>query len=66
MTEQLNVQPGEKVLEIGAGSGYQTAILAELGAQVFTIEIVAPLAIQAKETLAALSYDTVVVRSGDG
>lgn len=66
MTEQLHVQPGEKVLEIGSGSGYQAAILAELGAQVFSIEIIEPLAVQAKEKLAALGYNTVVVRSGDG
>ncbi len=66
MSEALNVLPGEKVLEIGTGSGYQAAILAELGAQVFTVGIVEPLAVRAKEILARLGYDTVVVRSGDG
>ncbi len=66
MTEVLSVKPGEKVLEIGTGSGYQAAILAEMGANVFTIEIVEPLASQAKEILAELGYDTVVVRAGDG
>lgn len=66
MSEVLNVKRGEKVLEIGTGSGYQAAILSELGAQVFTLEIVEPLAVQAKEILATLGYDAVVVRSGDG
>lgn len=60
MSEVLNVKRGEKVLEIGAGSGYQAAILSELGAQVFTLEIVKPLAVQAKEILATLGHDTVV------
>lgn len=66
MSEVLKVHPSEKVLEIGTGSGYQAAILAELGAQVFTVEIVEPLAVQAEEILARLGYDRVVVRSGDG
>ncbi len=66
MTEALKVQPGEKVLEIGTGSGYQAAILAELGAQVFSIEIVEPLAKQASEILAKLGYAKVTVRAGDG
>ncbi len=51
MSEALNVQPGEKVLEIGTGSGYQAAILAELGAQVLTVGIVEALAVRAKEIL---------------
>ena len=51
MSETLNVQPREKILEIGTGSGYQAAVLAELGAQMCTIEIIEPLAAQAKETL---------------
>ena len=66
MSEALNVQPGEKILEIGTGSGYQAAILVELGAQVFTIEIVDPLAVRAKKILGGLGYDMVDVRSGDG
>jgi protein-L-isoaspartate(D-aspartate) O-methyltransferase len=66
MTEALMLQPGEKVLEIGTGSGYQAAILAELGVQVFTIEIVKPLAQYARENLSKLGYDQVWVRAGDG
>jgi protein-L-isoaspartate(D-aspartate) O-methyltransferase len=66
MTEALKLQPGEKVLEIGTGSGYQAAILAELGVQVFTIEIVKPLAQYARDNLSKVGYDHVLVRAGDG
>jgi protein-L-isoaspartate(D-aspartate) O-methyltransferase len=66
MTQALNLKPDEKVLEIGTGSGYQAAILAELVAKVFTIEIVEPLAERAKATLAKLGYSNVIVRTGDG
>jgi protein-L-isoaspartate(D-aspartate) O-methyltransferase len=66
MTDLLDVQPGQKVLEVGTGSGYQAAILAGLVAQVFSIEIVEPLAIRAGEQLAALGYINVIVRAGDG
>ncbi len=66
MTAALKLQPGEKVLEIGTGSGYQAAILAELGVQVFTIEIVKPLAQYARDNLSKLGYDNVLVRAGDG
>jgi protein-L-isoaspartate(D-aspartate) O-methyltransferase len=66
MTQALTLKPDEKVLEIGTGSGYQAAILAELVAKVFTIEIVKPLAARAKETLAELGYHNVNVRTGDG
>lgn len=66
MTEQLQVQPKSRVLEIGTGSGYQAAVLAELGAEVYTIEIVPELAESAKKTLAALGYRNVHVRAGDG
>jgi protein-L-isoaspartate(D-aspartate) O-methyltransferase len=66
MTQALKLKPDEKVLEIGTGSGYQTAILAELVSKVFTIEIVEPLAARAKKTLAELGYDNVIVRAGDG
>lgn len=66
MTDALNLQPGEKVLEIGTGSGYQAAILAELGVHVFTIEIVKPLAQYARDNLSKLGYDQVMVRAGDG
>jgi protein-L-isoaspartate(D-aspartate) O-methyltransferase len=66
MTEALRLQGGEKVLEVGTGSGYQAAVLAEIAARVFTIEIVAPLAEQARQRLAELGYANVSVRSGDG
>ena len=66
MTEALGLEGGEKVLEIGTGSGYQAAVLAEIAARVFTIEIVAPLAEQARQRLADLGYTNVSVRSGDG
>jgi protein-L-isoaspartate(D-aspartate) O-methyltransferase len=65
MTELAAVKPGDTVLEVGTGSGYQAAVLAEMGVKVYSIEIVAPLAEQASETLAALGYD-VTVRHGDG
>jgi protein-L-isoaspartate(D-aspartate) O-methyltransferase len=66
MTEQLNPQPGDRVLEIGTGSGYQAAILAELVDQVYTIEIVPELAARATHDLAQLGYENVQVRLGDG
>ena len=66
MTEALALEGDEKVLEIGTGSGYQAAVLAELVPEVFTIEIVAPIAERARETLVELGYDNVHVRAGDG
>jgi protein-L-isoaspartate(D-aspartate) O-methyltransferase len=66
MTEALALRGGEKVLEIGTGSGYQAAVLAEVVANVYTIEIVAPLAAEAKERLARLGCKNVEVRAGDG
>jgi len=66
MTELLDLQPGERVLEIGTGSGYQAAVLAELAGEVFSIEIVPELADRARETLAACGYGDVVVVTGDG
>ena len=66
MTEQLKLRPQDKVLEIGTGSGYQTAILAELVADVYTIEIVESLAESARQTLEGLGYKNIHVRSGDG
>ena len=56
MTQALDVEPGHRVLEIGTGSGYQAAVLGELAREVYTIEIVAPLAERARETLTALGY----------
>ena len=66
MTDLLDVKPGDKVLEIGTGSGYQAAVLAELGARVFTIEIVEPLGREAAQRLKALGYASVTTRIGDG
>lgn len=66
MTEALKLQPTDKVLEIGTGSGYQAAVLAEIASEVFTIEIVEPLAKRAGETLSQLGYTNVHVRAGDG
>jgi len=66
MTQLLAPAPDQKVLEIGTGSGYQAAILSELVAEVFTIEILEPLATRASETLADLKIDNVHVRTGDG
>lgn len=66
MTEAIDPKPGERILEVGTGSGYQAAVLAAMGAQVFSIEIVQPLGEQARETLKRLGYDKVQVRIGDG
>jgi protein-L-isoaspartate(D-aspartate) O-methyltransferase len=65
MTEAARVRPGEKVLEIGTGSGYQAAVLAAMGAQVWSIEIIPTLAARADSTLSELGYE-VSVLSGDG
>jgi protein-L-isoaspartate(D-aspartate) O-methyltransferase len=66
MTEQLRPQPTDRVLEIGTGLGYQTAILAELVKDVYTIEIVEPLAKEASAKLARLGYSNAHVKIGDG
>jgi protein-L-isoaspartate(D-aspartate) O-methyltransferase len=66
MTEALGLEPGARVLEVGTGSGYQAAVLAELGARVFSIEYVPALAERAAADLARLGYDSVTVRAGDG
>jgi len=66
MTDLLDLKAGDKVLEIGTGCGYQAAVLAELAREVYTIEIVVPLAQEAAARLAALGYRNVSARSGDG
>jgi protein-L-isoaspartate(D-aspartate) O-methyltransferase len=66
MTELLDVRPGERVLEIGTGSGYQSAVLAELAKDVYTIEIVPELARSAALRLKDLHYQNITVREGDG
>jgi protein-L-isoaspartate(D-aspartate) O-methyltransferase len=66
MTDLLRVKPGDRVLEIGTGSGYQAAVLAQLEAQVSTIEIIPELARTAGERLKRLGYAKVEVKTGDG
>ncbi len=66
MTQALDLTGNEKVLEIGTGSGYQTAILAELAERVFTIERIPAIAAAARERLTALGYTNVVFRCADG
>jgi len=66
MTELLQPRPEHRVLEIGTGSGYQAAVLAPLVAEVFTIEIIAPLGNAARERLRQLGYANIQVRVGDG
>ena len=66
MTDLLRLAPRGRVLEIGTGSGYQAAVLAELGHQIYTIEIVPDLAEQAVKRLSDLGYDAVHLRDGDG
>ena len=66
MSEALELDRSHRVLEIGTGSGYQAAILAELAKDVFTIEIVEPLAARARDTLAKLGHKNVHVRAGNG
>ena len=66
MTEHVKPRVTDRVLEIGTGSGYQAAVLAKLVREVFTIEIVTPLADRAAKTLRRLGYDNVHVRAGDG
>jgi protein-L-isoaspartate(D-aspartate) O-methyltransferase len=66
MTEALKLQPTDKVLEVGTGSGYQAAVLAEIVSEVFTIEIVEPLSKRAEEILSQLGYTNVHVQAGDG
>jgi len=66
MTDLLEPEPGCTALEIGTGSGYQAAVLSELCARVYTIEIVAPLGTTARRRLDRLGYDNVQVRIGDG
>jgi protein-L-isoaspartate(D-aspartate) O-methyltransferase len=66
MTQSLELKGGERVLEVGTGSGYQTAVLAELAASVFSIERISSLAVAAREVLDTLGYHNVAVRVADG
>jgi len=66
MSEAADISPGDRVLEIGTGSGYQAAILAEIAKEVYTIEIIPELGERARNILSELGYDNVEVRIGDG
>jgi protein-L-isoaspartate(D-aspartate) O-methyltransferase len=66
MTELLDLEPDDSVLEVGTGSGYQTAVLAVLAGQVCSIEVIPELARSASATLAGQGYDTIALRTGDG
>jgi protein-L-isoaspartate(D-aspartate) O-methyltransferase len=66
MTELAHVNPDSRVLDVGTGSGYQAAVLAEICREVYSIEIVPALATEAREHLAKLGYDHIVTRTGDG
>ena len=66
MSEALGLKPDHRVLEIGTGSGYQAAVLAELAAEVYTMEIIPGLGRHAETLLAELGYDNIYVRIGDG
>lgn len=66
MTELAQLEPSSRVMDVGTGCGYQAAILGELCAQVYSIEIVEPLATAARQRLESLGYDNIIVRHGDG
>jgi protein-L-isoaspartate(D-aspartate) O-methyltransferase len=66
MIDLLNIHPGDRLLEVGTGLGYQAAILSEMGASVFSVEIVEEFAQEAKVRLAAIGHDNVFIRVGDG
>lgn len=66
MTECLQLRPEHRILEIGTGCGYQTAVLAEIVAEVYSVEIVSKLAREAAERLSSLGYDHISLRVGDG
>lgn len=66
MSQEARIRPGVKVLEVGTGSGYQAAVMSQLGASVFSVEILPELAANAEKTLKKLNYDKVKIRVGDG
>lgn len=66
MSQELDVDPGDKVLEIGTGSGYQAAVLTDMGLDVYSIEIIEPLAERAHKQLSNLGYSRLQVRNADG
>ncbi len=66
MTEVLKLRADERILEVGTGSGYQTAILAELAKEVYTVEIIGTLSLRAQEVLRELGYQNIFFKIGDG
>ena len=66
MTEALRLEPHHRVLEIGTGCGYQTAVLAELAAEVYSIELIPELSDRARQTIERIGYRNVSIRTGDG
>ena len=66
MLDLLDIRPGDRLLEVGTGLGYQAALMAEMGALVFSVEIVEEFAQEAKVRLAAIGHDNVFIRDGDG
>jgi len=66
MTDLLDLQPGDTVLEVGTGLGYQAAILGELAGKVFSVEILEELAVAARQNLSRLGYENIEIRVGDG
>ena len=66
MTELLAPAPGKRILEVGTGSGYQSAVLAETGCDLYTIEIIEPVALRAREILQKLGYGNIKFKIGDG
>ncbi len=66
MTQLVDAAPSKKALDVGTGSGYQAAVLAELVQRVYSIEIVEPLAVEARQRLQQLGYENITVRHGDG
>ncbi|UCF97614.1 MAG: protein-L-isoaspartate(D-aspartate) O-methyltransferase [Spirochaetaceae bacterium] len=66
MTEELHLRGGERVLEIGTGSGYQTAVLAELAGEIYTVELIPELSERSQKLLEELGYSNIIYRSGDG
>ena len=66
MTHRLEIEPDDRILEIGTGSGYQAAVAAELASQVYTVEIIAELAASADKRLKSIGYSNIFVKAGDG
>ncbi len=66
MTQAARLKPGDKILEIGTGSGYQAAVLARIIKEVYSIEIIEALALRAEKTLNSIGYQNIVIKHGDG